>query len=263
MPELVLLGGPSADDQSSATSASHVILIHGFGSDTQSWVGTAPALFSLGQVWALDLPGHGKSWAEKPADTIETLVDQIESTVFSATEQPVHLVGHSIGGTLAMMLAHRQPGRVASLVLLAPAGLGCGVDDTFIKRYPKLSTEDETLKQLRTLVCNDRLIPDIFAQLVLSQLKRDGVRQALTTFGDLVLSNSEVLKLAASALVGTELPRLIFWGEQDLINPLNKDDEECFGGVWQVLDNCGHLPHIEHRLSVNEAVAEFLTELAD
>ena len=261
MPDLVFLGGPDAEESVDSTTIPDIVFIHGYGSDSQSWVGTSPALFSMGRCWALDLPGHGKAWAEKPAATIEGLVDQIEGIIFSVPGRPVHLVGHSIGGLMAMLLAQRQTDHVASLVLLAPAGLGGGVNAAFIKNYPELTTEPDTLSQLRALVYNERLIPDVFAQLALSQLNREGVRQSLSDLGALLLQSEEEINRLAIATARTTLPRLLVWGEQDKINPFNATDKIRFGGVWHVLDKCGHLPHIEHRVAVNKYITEFLLTL--
>lgn len=261
MPEMILLGGPAAEDKSGSTFTHDVVLIHGFGADSQSWVGTAPALFPIARVWALDLPAHGKSCSEAPASTLDALAEQIESSVFGVSDRPLHIIGHSIGGALALLLAKRRPGQVASLVLLAPVGMGQGVSEYFVNRYPQLTEIDETLTLLRTLVSNERLIPDTFASLVLAQIDQPGVREALTEMGSMVLGAEDLLAVALKSVAATALPRLVIWGEQDQINPYDSKDTDRYGGDWRVLSECGHLPHVEHRVVVNKHIINFLTEL--
>lgn len=261
MSEVVFLGGPSLEGELPSNALPNVVFIHGFGSDSQSWVGNAPALFSFANVWALDLPGHGRAWAEKPAATLEGVGEQIGQAVFSVSERPIHIVGHSIGGALAVLLAQRQPDKVASLVLISPAGLGMGVDETFINLYPQLTDEDEILKQLRRLVSNPRLIPDTFGSLALAQLKRTGVKEVLTDLGFLLLNSGELVDQTKKEFAISSLPRLVVWGKQDQIIPYNENDQTTYSGEWLVLDDCGHLPHVEHRVKVNNMIKNFLTEL--
>lgn len=234
-----------------------VVFLHGFGSDSQSWVGNTPALFDTFEVWCIDLPGHGQSSAIAPVAGIESLAVQLSACVF-ADERPVHLVGHSLGGALAMALVVLQPARVASLTLLAPAGLGASLNADFLNRFPALSTEADTHAALLMLVHKPQFISPMFAPLVLGQLNRSGVRDSLRSIADTIINGQHELADIVREVSQSDLPRLVIWGQQDRINPLAETAAGVFGGQWQVIEQCGHLPQIEHRTSCNKWLVEFL-----
>src|SRR5712692_190812 len=101
-----------------------IVLLHGFGADLNSWMFTQPALAEGRRVIAFDLPGHGGSAKEVDAGDPESLTDAAEAALGALGIDRVHLVGHSMGGAIAALLALRRPALTASLTLIASAGLG-------------------------------------------------------------------------------------------------------------------------------------------
>ncbi|MEN9937432.1 MAG: hypothetical protein RLZZ387_4011 [Chloroflexota bacterium] len=99
------------------------LLLHGWGDSKEIWRPTLPALAQRGLTVAPDMPGHGRSplaGAARMADLarrITTLADSLGLAEFD-------LVGHSMGGNVALELALTHPGRVRRLVLVDPAALG-------------------------------------------------------------------------------------------------------------------------------------------
>ncbi len=99
-----------------------VVFIHGFGGSRAQWYAYLPAVAQAGfAAYALDLPGHGQS-PPPPARLPSTLawVDDLARWLDAHIAGPVHLVGHSLGGYLALAYAQRHPRRVRSLSLIAP-----------------------------------------------------------------------------------------------------------------------------------------------
>lgn len=101
-----------------------VVLIHGLAASVFDWVDLTPALVAAGYtVYALDLLGHGKSI--KPADLRQYHIDRVfehfDAWMQSLSlETAVTLVGHSLGGYLAVEYALRFPEKVRALVLVDP-----------------------------------------------------------------------------------------------------------------------------------------------
>ena len=62
-----------------------------------------------------------------------------------------------------------------------------------------------------------------------------------------------------SLSVARGLPRLIVWGKQDAISPLSEDRLDQFGGEVLLVEEAGHLPHVEAPRLVNERISEFLS----
>src|SRR6516165_11276171 len=116
-----------------------VLLVHGFGADLNTWMFTQPALAATRRAVALDLPGHGGSVKDVGAGNAEGLTDAVEGVREALCIERVHLVGHSMGGAIATLAALRRPERVASLTLVASAGLGPEINASFIDGFVRAS----------------------------------------------------------------------------------------------------------------------------
>src|SRR5207248_8010315 len=86
-----------------------VLLVHGFGADLNTWMFTQPALADGRRVVALDLPGHGGSAKEVGPGDAEQLTEAVSGAADALGLERVHLVGHSMGGAIAVLLALQRP----------------------------------------------------------------------------------------------------------------------------------------------------------
>lgn len=100
-----------------------IVLIHGFASSTYTWEKVGPLLNRLGyHVWALDLKGFG--WSDKPGDTsydVVTLTEEVNQWMDAVGLREVVLVGNSLGGGIAILLALLHPDKVGRMVLIDAA----------------------------------------------------------------------------------------------------------------------------------------------
>jgi pimeloyl-ACP methyl ester carboxylesterase len=116
-----------------------LILLHGLGSSHAAWNPVVPALAERFDVLAVDLPGFGDSepvppGAEPtPATLAEAVVDLLEELGITRP----HVAGNSLGGWVALELAHRRP--IASLTLLSPAGLWRGDTPLYCRASLRIS----------------------------------------------------------------------------------------------------------------------------
>ena len=97
-----------------------VVLSHGLGDDASTWAALAPLLAAGHSVHTWDLRGHQRS--EAPGDagayTLECATDDLLGIVEEIAE-PVHLVGHSLGGFISLALALRRPDLVRTLTMIS------------------------------------------------------------------------------------------------------------------------------------------------
>lgn len=240
-----------------------LVLIHGFGSDRLSWAGTSPALMEVARVHSLDLPGHGDSLGADAGDgSAQDLTRAVTAAIDAQGLASVHLLGHSLGGSIAMQLALDRPERVRSLSLLAPAGLGRGIDHDFLARFPELATKEEAEALLQRLVSKPLLINRFTVARVLDQLARPGAREALRSIARGVAAHEEQLGEAAHRISATALPRLTIFGAADTINPPDGAALARFGGRSVVIPEAGHLPHVEAARLVNSELVSFITNVS-
>lgn len=103
-----------------SASAAPAVLLHGLGGDGAGWDEVAAALSGSRRIYAVDLRGHGSS--DWPGEyTLPLLRDDVVRFLDALEVGQVDLIGHSIGGAVAYLLAMRHPGRVRRLVLEEPA----------------------------------------------------------------------------------------------------------------------------------------------
>ncbi|UQR61451.1 alpha/beta fold hydrolase [Bradyrhizobium sp. C-145] len=236
---------------------SDVLLLHGFGADRMSWLANQYELSQVANVHACDLPAHG----DQPALCGEVELSDIANAVIGGLEslrRSCVLVGHSLGGSIAVEVAARCPQLVSGLALLSPAGLGNGVDQDFLERFPDLSDRDPALAMLRRLVVRPRLIAPSVADRLLQHLAQPAIRPALRTIARKLVQVDVSLQPHLAAVVASSVPRLVIWGEQDGINQIHRAKLAEFGGQVVSLPETGHLPHIESSKAVNDALTNFL-----
>jgi pimeloyl-ACP methyl ester carboxylesterase len=137
-----------------------VVLIHGFCEDHRVWDGFVPALAARHQVVAVDLPGFGQSEL-LPADqppSIERMADALHQTLAGlGVERPI-LVGHSLGGYVALAYAQQYPE--------ALAGLGLFHSSALPDLPERKQARDRVMAQVRANGVADyvqNLVPGLFA----------------------------------------------------------------------------------------------------
>src|SRR5208282_3899287 len=92
------------------------------------------------------LLGHGGSAKEVGAGDVESLTDAVEGALGALGVEQVHLVAHSLGGAIAASLAARRPERVASLTLIASAGLGPEINASFVNGFVRMARRREAVE---------------------------------------------------------------------------------------------------------------------
>ena len=247
-PALISLGGDGPP----------ALLIHGYGSDRQSWVATSPGLLEQAQVWVLDLPAHGSSCSDIGEGTIASIAESIHYAIDEANIDRLHLVGHSLGGRIAIEMALQRPQRIYSLAMLSPAGVTPCINQDFLTRFHSAEDIESVNTLLQMLVHNPKLIAPTLAEGVLDYLNKPGVRASLARISQALIEAGEQHRELLLALKDSAVPTMSLWGENDGINRADATSIIQLEGPVHTFANCGHLPHIEKRTQVNALLAQFL-----
>ncbi|MBM7805074.1 pimeloyl-ACP methyl ester carboxylesterase [Geodermatophilus bullaregiensis] len=116
------LGGPvHVVDYGGAEDGPPVVLVHGLGGSHGNWDLLAPLLTPSARVWALDLPGFGRSEPGQRRTTVQANVGVLQDFLREVVGEPAVLVGNSMGGMVSLFTAAAAPDLVSGLVLLDPA----------------------------------------------------------------------------------------------------------------------------------------------
>ncbi len=252
-----------------AGSGPAVVLIHGIASSIYSWKDVLPALARDHDVVALDLPGFGGS--DQPADLNAAIYPRIVLNLMDRLGLARgSLVGHSLGGAVAVSVAGEAQDRVERLALLDAAGfqlaptqrpvllrLAAALPAGVLERLP---TRPLLLRIGLRQVFHDRALvtPERFDEY-LGPLQRPG---AMTAIRSLLVSGGfasaeDFAKLAAQI----RAPTLVIWGAGDSwIAPSHADlfAAAIPGARKAMLGDCGHMPQEEKPADVIALLREFL-----
>src|SRR5262245_31121705 len=236
-----------------------ILFLHGFGADLNTWMFNQPALAERQATVALDLPGHGGSSKEVGSGDVAALMAAVTDFMAAATIERAHLVGHSLGGALALGLARAEPGRVASLTLIAPAGLGPDINMTFIDGFIRAGRRRETKEALGVLVADREASSRAMIDEVLNYNQQPGDTGQLTGAATAAAAGGRQRIELRDALASANVPRQVIWGRADRILPASHAEMLPAGVAVHLLDGAGHLPHMEKSSEVNRLMADLVS----
>ena len=235
-----------------------VLLVHGFGADLNTWMFTQSVLAEGRRVIALDLPGHGGSAKEVGAGDGESLTDAVEGALDALGIGRGHLVGHSMGGAVAALLALRRPDLVSSLTLIASAGLGPEINGSFIDGFVRMARRREAVEILGLLVNDPALVSRTMVEDVLRYKRLDGVSAALARIAEAWFADGRQLFDLADRIATLAMPVQLIWGREDRIIPVGHAETLASRFPVHIVDQAGHLPHMEKAAEVNRLVKSFI-----
>jgi pyruvate dehydrogenase E2 component (dihydrolipoamide acetyltransferase) len=245
-----------------AGSGTPVLLLHGFGADLNSWMFTQPALADSSRTIALDLPGHGGSAKDVGTGDADALTGAVEAALAALGIGQAHLVGHSLGGAVAAALAARRPDRVASLTLIATAGLGAEINAAFIDGFIRAARRKDATEVLQLLVHDPALVSRAMVEDVLRYKRLDGVPAALQAIAHAWFAGGHQTLDLVAAVTAAKMPVQVIWGRDDRIIPVAHAQALAArlpqGQQVHILPQAGHLPHMEKSGEVNRLIRRFV-----
>jgi pyruvate dehydrogenase E2 component (dihydrolipoamide acetyltransferase) len=239
-----------------------MLLLHGFGADLNTWMFTQPALAEGRRVVALDLPGHGGSAKRVDHTDAESLAAIVEHALDALGIERLHLVGHSMGGGIAILFALRQPERVATLTLIASASLGPEVNAAFVDGFVRASRRREAMEVLSLLVHDRALLSRTMVEDVLRYKRLDGVPEALAAFAEEWFPGGRQRVDLSDTVAALKLPVQIIWGREDRIIPVARAEALASRLPVHIFEQTGHLPHMEKAGEVNRLIKRLIENQA-
>jgi len=245
-----------------------VVLLHGFASSIYTWKDVLPGLASTRTVVALDLPGFGES--DQPPDlSFDVYPKVVRGLMDKLGVGPATLVGNSLGGAVATVLAAQSPERVDALVLIDAVGFNLNASDRpLVLRlaanpagaalFERLPIRGRVLRLgLRQVFHDPALITGERFNEYLAPLLRPGApASALSLLTSRGLSPRLVTDLASKV----KAPTLVLWGREDGWIPVEQADRFVAaipGARKVVFEACGHLPQEERPADVLRWLQEF------
>lgn len=240
-----------------------VVLLHGLGGDAKFWTVEQPALARHYRVLAIDLRGSGLSRGSTSAFSIDELASDVLHVLDEAGLASAHIVGFSLGGTVAQAIALKAPRRVDRLVLAATFPSVNAQSRLFLQALASLYRSGATSRQMYELI-----VPWLFSTGFLSSpeavpyLAYVEDPTDLQTPADWLRLLDAMLAHDATARLGTiRVPTLVIAGDEDRLASL--DDARALGdgipeATLKVLPG-GHLMNVESPDAFLSSIRQFLT----
>jgi len=238
-----------------------LVLLHGIGSQSGSWVRQLQALAARFRVVAWDAPGYGESDplpAEAP--TADDYAVSLAALLDALGIGPAILVGSSLGALIAGAFAARWPQRVGGLVLLNPAG-GYGRADAN-EREAKLAARLDRLARLGPRGMAEDLPPGTLSPDASAEAR---ALAAWSTGAIRPEGYTQAARMLANAWLADDAPRypgpvLVVAATADTVTPAAGCERIARAfprGRFRLLEGSGHLSYLDAPATVNDLIAAF------
>jgi pimeloyl-ACP methyl ester carboxylesterase len=254
--------------QANRNAGTGVILIHGLDGSMDNWAEIIPELAKNFHVVAFDLPGFGLSdkGSQEYNPTRYARLAQFLSNLYFQ-DKPFHIVGHSMGGAIALRFASQQPMRFQRLVLIDAAGI----------LHPMVMTKFQagSMLQNKSGVAQTRGFAERMSGRILEKI--DGLPISPNDIVNTALGRDRVLQGGPSyiaamglaeenfayAISSVTAPTLVMWGDNDMVAPLRTG--RVLAGNMQharleIIDGAGHEPMLDQTRQVNILIGKHLLD---
>src|SRR3954454_11998049 len=261
-----------------AGSGPPVVLIHGMINSSRHWEAVARRLARSHTVIAPDLIGHGDSAKPRGGYSLGAHAASIRDLLAAIGVDRASIVGHSLGGGVAMQFFWQFPQRVERLALVSSGGLGPEVSPLLrTLALPGMSGVVGVVAHPRVLDALDRAAPRLGSRGVyvravaraLRPLEQPGAREAFVqTLRAVIDVRGQRVSATDRLYLLSQMPTLIVWGERDNTIPLahgRAAHEAVPHSRFATLPRAAHFPHLEDPEGLSDVLLDFLatTQPAD
>ncbi len=234
-----------------------IVFLHGFGADLNGWRPVHRLLPETRPALAIDLPGHGLSPLGEDA-SFEALVEAARGALIGEGVSAAHLVGHSLGGAVAVALSRGASVKALSLMLIAPAGLGEETDTAFFEGFLRADTEAALTPWLHMLVTDPAALGSALARTTLRQRRERPLVAEQRRLAKAILRGGRQAIDVRDLLATPQAPTKIVVGIEDRITPAHHADGLSGLIALHRFAHVGHMPHLEARREVARLIEELV-----
>ncbi|WP_421916581.1 alpha/beta fold hydrolase [Mesorhizobium sp.] len=202
-----------------------IVLLHGFGGGHDSWRGVTGALANGARTLAYDLPGHGLSLDFPGAGPAKVAANAVLADLAARGIKRAHLVGHSMGGAIATLMATAEPARVASLTLLAPGGFGHEINAALLRRFAGAVDKDEIRACLAAMSGPHPMPAEDTVNVLHDMRGRPGQTPRLVEIAAAMTRDDRQGVIPREWLEALSMPVMVAWGSDDTVLPVTQADD--------------------------------------
>jgi len=253
-----------------------LLLIHGMGGSYENWQAVIEPLARHHTVVAPDLPGHGASAPGAGDYSLGALAAGLRDLLLALGYDRATLVGHSLGGGIAMQLAYQFPELAERLVLVSSGGLGPEVSlilraaalpgaELFLAATARAGSKAGSTLARGLSAVGLRPTVDVaeVARGYTSLADPDRRAAFLATLRSVIGARGQRVDASDRLYLVASMPVLIVWGARDPIVPVHHGErahEAIAGSRLEIFEGVGHLPQLEAPARFVTVVERFIEE---
>ena len=252
-----------------------ILLLHGMAGSSQTWRSVIRPLSRKYRVIAPDLLGHGSSAKPRSDYSLGAFAVLLRDLLDELGVARATIVGHSLGGGVAMQFVYQHPDYCERLVLIGSGGLGPDVGWTLrLLSAPGAELIMPIIAPQPVLTAGEK-VRSWFAKMGIESPRGGEIWNAYSSFSDAETRQAFLRTLrsvvdyrgqAVSALnrlnVRADMPIMAIWGEQDAIIPVHHAYaalEARPDARIEVMPGVGHFPQVERPTEVVDLIDDFIT----
>ncbi|KAA3451920.1 alpha/beta hydrolase [Mesorhizobium sp. SARCC-RB16n] len=202
-----------------------IVLLHGFGGCQHVWREVISSLPTSARTLAYDLPGHGLSLDFPGAGPAKVAARAVLADLTARSVKRVHLVGHSMGGAVAALMALAEPEKVASLTLLAPGGFGAEINGPLLRRFAA-ARDPSDIRACLLAMSGPLTRPIDHTVDALGDMRgRPGQVERLIEIAAAMTSGDRQGVIPRDRLETLAMPVMVVWGSDDAVLPVTQTDD--------------------------------------
>jgi pimeloyl-ACP methyl ester carboxylesterase len=252
-----------------------VVLIHGITSSSATWARVLPYLARRFTVIAPDLIGHGESAKPRGDYSLGAHASGVRDLLLALGHDRASIVGHSLGGGIAMQFSYQFPERCERLVLVDSGGLGRDVSP--LLRAATLPGSELVLPLLAATRLLDagalagRLLSrfGLRARTDFEEMARghatlsdpDGRAAFVHTLRSVVEPGGQRVDASSRLYLAKHIPFMLAWGERDPIIPVSHGHathEQVPGSRLEIFPDSGHFPQLDEPERFIDVLVDFI-----
>jgi pimeloyl-ACP methyl ester carboxylesterase len=253
-----------------------MVLLHGDSASAVDWTWVRPHLARVAHVHALDFPGHGDSSKPSSPYSPKLFADTVVAFLDALGIERAVLVGHSLGGLVAVRAALHLEERVTALCLVASGGLGRYVHPAIaVQTLPGLGEAAAALAKTppgsvqrawaRTMLLCARWwdVPAAWLDEQRRLTRLPGFAEASLRTRRSAIDLWGQKELILHDLHRLRVPTLVVWGAADIVVPVSHGVAamaELPSARLEVLAGCGHMPQVEAPAAFAQTLTAFLSD---
>jgi pimeloyl-ACP methyl ester carboxylesterase len=244
-----------------------VLFVHGWLESSWCWKRITDLFPSRSRVFAVDLLGFGETTVpeeETPFDIFHN-TDVVEALIRERIQEPVHLISHSMGGMVALLIATRFPELVQSLTLISAPIDGPHSVSQVLQLAALPIVRDSTYRLLRSRGLT-RLLANFFVHKVAVPERMIAEAQRVSHAAIFGSAHSIIQNNLEPYLRNVRVPTLVLFGDKDRVIDMSQGAlaaDRIRDVEFRILRNCGHCPNIEEPDKVSALLLRFMADVPD